>query len=140
MECIFCKEALRDISQMQDALKKRNVKPVFVHMTTAEIADQYFQNQEIQDPEHISDPNRTIYNKFGLTKGSFSQLLGLNTWVRGYKVVKSGIPYSRKTVGDSFQMPGIFMLFDGKIVDSYIHKRAADRPDYNKFLDCCTSE
>ncbi len=123
---------------MQESLLERNIQPVFVHMTTQEIANQYFEGQNITDPEHISDPNCVIYKKFGLTKGSLSQLFGLNTWVRGYKVVKSGIPYSTKNVGDSFQMPGVFMLFNGKVVDSYIHKTAADRPDYTKFLDCCT--
>ncbi|HBB74333.1 MAG TPA: hypothetical protein DC048_07770, partial [Planctomycetaceae bacterium] len=33
-------------------------------------------------------------------------------------------------VGDGFQMPGAFLIKDGRIVASYRHAHAADRPDY----------
>jgi hypothetical protein len=29
------------------------------------------------------------------------------------------------------------MIFEGDVKDSYIHKYAADRPDYFKLTNCC---
>jgi hypothetical protein len=50
-----------------------------------------------------------------------------------------GTPVSLKQIGDGFQMPGIFMIRNGRVADSYIHKSAADRPDYDNIIACCAA-
>ena len=35
-----------------------------------------------------------------------------------------------KLVGDGFQMPGVFLLRNGRIEKAFRHQTAADRPDY----------
>ena len=32
--------------------------------------------------------------------------------------------------GDGLQMPGVFVLVDGRVARAYRHRTAADRPDY----------
>jgi len=136
--CIFCKEALFDISKKRRALEERGVKIVFVHMAEAEVAEKYFLTFGLKDVNHISDPTCALYKEFGLTKGTTSQLLGLKNWVRGFEVsVGKGIEVSIRQIGDAFQMPGVFVIDNGRIKSKYIHSTAADKPDYEKLISCC---
>lgn len=138
--CIFCKEAINDLAEKKLEMAYRKIKLVFVHMADVVLADNFFSDFGLENAEHISDPECIIYKQFGLAKGKFTQLFGLKTWVRGFQLSKSSSHHmSVKQIGDSFQMPGIFVLFKGKIVDSYIHKTAADKPNYDKFINCCTT-
>lgn len=134
--CVFCQEALNDISERKSDIVKNNIQLVFVHMTDNEIAEKFFHDLGISKYQHISDPSKIYYQKFGLSSGNFSQLFGLKTWVRGYSVTRSpDVNFTTQSIGDSFQMPGIFLIENGSIVDSYIHKSASDKPDYDKFIN-----
>jgi len=136
--CVFCKEALRDLASIKTSIEKKGVKIIFVHMATNEIADKYFKEFGFVNALQISDPDKEYYRIFGLRKGSFTQLYGLQTWVRGFASEnKNNKLEVSKSLGDATQMPGIFYLAQGKILDSYIHKLAADKPDYYKMVECC---
>jgi len=137
--CVFCREALHDISDLKPEMKKLNINLVFVHMSDEETANSFFNKYGLPDVKQISDPTCDLYGRFGLSKGNFSQLLGLKTWVRGFEANLKGIPYSLKKLGDSLQMPGIFLICDGVIRGSYIHKRASDRPNYLELFNCCVT-
>ena len=137
--CIFCRESLKDIAKRQSEFEANNISVVFVHMSDHELADKYFVSHGLSNAEHISDPETSLYEAFGLLKGNFQQLFGLKNWIRGYEVVKNGTPLSLKQIGDGFQMPGVFMLQNGRIVDSFIHKSASDKPNYDHLLQCCSA-
>lgn len=132
--CIFCREALDDISEKQSFIDDQGITLIFVHMSSNEIAEKFFEEYKLKDVRHISDPSCELYTNFGLTKGNFGQLFGLSTWMRGFELRKKGMKYSVDQIGDSFQMPGIFMLYEGKVTDSYIHKTISDKPDYDKMI------
>ena len=136
--CVFCREALTDISEKRRAIEEKGVRIVFVHMAENEIAEKYFQKYEIGDAVHVSDPACRYYASFGLTKGNFTQLYGLQVWMRGFA---TGILDGYGTgpqLGDGFQMPGIFVLQDGEVREKFIHKLSSDRPDYEMLANCCT--
>jgi peroxiredoxin len=136
--CQFCREAMDDLSKLGPILKAQNTELVFVHMAQNDIAEEYFRKFNIVGVQHVSDPNCRFYTAFGLVKGSFTQLFGLQSWIRGFSTqVKYGTEVG-KHLGDSFQMPGAFMVLDGEIKDSYIHRTASDRPDYNKMMNSCS--
>lgn len=136
--CIFCREALKDVASNRQQWEAEGTKVVLVHMGTNEIAEPYFEKFDLQDLSSVSDPTTAIYGKFGLAKGSVGQLFGLQTVIRGFEVTMGkGIPVSMRQIGDGFQMPGIFLLKNGAVRKSYIHKNAADRPDYDDLIDCC---
>jgi len=40
-----------------------------------------------------------------------------------------------KNLGDYSQMPGLFILKDGKLKAQFHHHSAADRPDYLEFIN-----
>lgn len=139
--CIFCKEALIDISKKRKSMESKCIKVVLVHMATTEVAEDYFKTFNLGGVLHVSDPECRYYQEFGLLKATSSQLMGLKNWVRGFEVsVGKGIEVSIRNIGDAFQMPGVFVIKDGKIEESFIHKSPADRPDYERLIQCCLED
>ncbi len=135
--CTFCREALSDISKRRKDIESMGTRIVFVHMSDDEIAERYFNRYDLEGATHISDPVCKYYAAFGLVKGNFNQLFGLHFFIRGFQ---SGILEGHgagKLLGDGFQMPGIFVIQDGKIKESFIHKLVSDRPNYVELARCC---
>lgn len=131
--CIFCKEALDDFASIKNALEQRSVKLVFVHMAEEEVGDEYLTQFGLQTEEHISDPDMSLYEYFGLQKGGFRELYGLKVWTRVGKL-KYGVE-AKKHLGNMRQMPGVFVIDQGRVINSFVHKSASDRPDYLALLD-----
>ncbi|MBL4648127.1 MAG: redoxin domain-containing protein [Aureispira sp.] len=139
--CVFCREALDDFSQIKEELNRLNIKLVFVHMSEESYGDQYFKEYNLESEEHVSDPDMTLYEYFGLQKGTFRELYGLKVWSRAINL-EFGLE-TKKPLGNMKQMPGVFILKSGAIVNSFIHKSAADKPDYlevSKFICSGTSK
>lgn len=137
--CVFCQEALSDLSEMLDNIRDKNVRLIMVHMAEAGLAEKYFGKFNLKKVSHISDTELTYYTHFGLTKGKFSQLYGLSTWMRSFSIRSKGYKLElAKQLGDATQMPGIYTLYEGEIIDSYIHRRASDKPDYDNLLQRAT--
>jgi len=135
--CTFCREALADIARNRKQIESAGSRIVFVHMTENDIAERYFNRYELPGVGHISDPDRRFYAAFGLVKGNMTQLFGLQSWIRGFQ---AGIMEGHgigTMLGDGFQMPGVFVIQEGQVVESFIHKLASDRPDYLELARCC---
>jgi peroxiredoxin len=138
--CTFCREALSDIAKIRPRLKTKGIEVVLVHMSDAETAQVYLDKYKVSDVRNISDPDLSLYEYFGLTKGNFRQLYGLKVWIRGIKaglLDGHGGPDLNGKFGAVSQMPGIFLLKDCQIQEQFIHKSAADRPDYWQIAQCC---
>jgi len=137
--CTFCRQALADIAEIKPKIEKKGIRIVFVHMSDDETADSYFEKYNIDNPEHISDPKCQLYERFGLVKGSFKQLFGLSTWIKGVPAATVDGHGLGKRMGDDTQMPGIFVLQGGNVHSQYVHKLASNRPDYFTLAKCCMS-
>lgn len=135
--CQFCREAMDDISKLRPKFEQQNIELVFVHMAQNNIAADYFTKFNLARVQHISDPLCRYYAAFGLVKGSLTQLFGLQSFIRGFTTMPKYGTDSGQQLGDSFQMPGAFMIFEGELRDSYVHKKVSDRPDYLKLATCC---
>jgi len=138
--CVFCREALMEISRTKSSLEAGGTRIVFVHMADSKTAAGYFRKFGLSDSPHISDPECRYYAAFGLVKGSLHQLFGLRTLLRG---VSAGVQQGQTPgpiVGDGFQMPGVFVLVNGEVRESFIHRLSSDRPDYAQLASCCVIE
>lgn len=135
--CVFCREALIEISKNK-AIWCEKVHVVLVHMSTPDVAKKYLEKYGLESVTNISDPSCSIYAAFGLVKGNVGQLFGLKVWARTAELALTGkvIPTIYQ-IGDGFQMPGIFAIHNGNIVEEFIHKSVADVPDYDTILNCC---
>lgn len=139
--CSFCREAISDISKLKKRLEQKNVRIVLVHLSNdSKIAEQFFKKYKLWPVTYIDDPERKIYSAFGLGRGTPQQLFGLMNWIRGFQagvIEGHGFAYQGEEMGDGFQMPGIFVLHSGKIINSFIHQTAWDRPDYEQIVSYC---
>ena len=138
--CTFCRQALKEISELRERIEQKGTKIIFVHMSDKETAKEYFKKYKIDHPIHISDPICRYYAAFGLKKGNLTQLFGLSTWIRGFRAGVIDGHGLGKQLGDSFQMPGVFGIYKGEIKNKYIHKVASDRPDYEQLAEECIHE
>jgi hypothetical protein len=128
--CMFCREAMEDISKIKNQIIDRGVEIVMVHMSDFELGEKFLKKFKLDDLRHISDPEAEFYQAFGLMRGNFNQLFGFQNWIRGFDVTLLKGHGIALPVGDGFQMPGIFLLNGTRIENSYIHQKISDRPDY----------
>jgi hypothetical protein len=105
-------------------------------MGTDSQARTFFERYGLGDVAQISDPDCILYRSFGLRRGTLSQLFGPRVWRRGFDAgIRAGHGIGR-LVGDGFQMPGVFLVFQGRVVRSFRHESAADRPNYVDIATC----
>ena len=135
--CTFCREALADISKRREDIESTGTRIVFVHMASNELAERYFNRYNLEGATHISDPECNYYQAFGLVKGNLTQLFGLQTFIRGFESSVFEGHGLGPLLGDGFEMPGIFVIQEGEIKESFIHKLASDRPNYIELAKCC---
>ncbi|MBV6441296.1 MAG: hypothetical protein EPGJADBJ_02978 [Saprospiraceae bacterium] len=134
--CSFCREAISDITRRRKKLEARGLRIILVHMAPRqETAEKFFKKYKLFPIDHISDPEKRFYRAFGLGRGTPQQLFGLMNWIRGFQaavIEGHGASYQNEELGDGFQMPGVFVLYKGEIRNSFIHRYAHDRLDYEE--------
>ena len=135
--CSFCRKAISDIAELAPELKRRNVRPVFVHLGTPEIAQAHFAYYNIADVARIHDPTAVIYKLpiFGLGRQNPARSLinprDLWGWFIRGDIFRYGVG---RIENDGHQMPGVFFLRDGKVIRSFRHRNISDQPDYLKLI------
>ncbi len=130
--CSFCRQTISQVSELQQELAVRGVRPVFVHLGTPEIAKAHFDYYGLGGVERIHDPQAALYQDpaFGLgqTKvySHFFSPKVVASWLTG-AIFRHGLG---KIQGDGRQMPGVFFLRGPAVVRSFEHRTIADQPDY----------
>jgi hypothetical protein len=130
--CSFCRESLDRVSQVRARLEARGVKPVFVHLGTSERAKPYFDYYNLGDVERVSNPDASLYQHpafaLGRTKAwsHFFRPTVIKAWAMG-AIRAYGFGLIRE---DAEQMPGVFLVRDGRIANYFRYRTIADRPDY----------
>jgi len=128
--CTFCREALADLQKQRQRLESQSIKLAIVHMGDVAAGKAMMSCYELEDVSRISDPSCTLYRAYELPRGVLSQLLGPQVWWRGFLAAIINRHGVGPAGGDGFQMPGTFLVRDGKVKFAYRYKTAADRPDY----------
>ena len=133
--CPFCKESLLQLAEHRNQLEAEGIGIVLVYMVDDNTAQAYLSEYGLNDVAQVSDPEEIFYKSFRLKRGSFLQLFGLKVWVRWVELAFRKKLFNTKPACDVAQMPGIFLLQDGKVVKEFVHKSVADSPDYSFFLN-----
>jgi hypothetical protein len=130
--CTFCREALADLALIRDRLEARNVGLACVHMSGELLAKDVFALHHLQNVPRISDTEKRLYALFQLEAGSIMDVMGAKAILRGVSTsFRHGMGPPQ---GNIMQMPGAFVLFNGKILNEFRHSSSADRPDYLALL------
>ncbi len=128
--CTFCRETLQDLSKVKDEIDEMGTKLLVVHMVDDGHARDVLKNYNLGDVTRLSDPECILYKRFNLSKGRLMQIFGPKVLWRGLIAgIFKGNGIGEED-GDAFQMPGVFLLKSGKVIKKFVHRTAADRPDY----------
>jgi peroxiredoxin len=128
--CTFCREALADLAKVRPELESGGARLVLAHTARPEQAAQAIAAAGLAGVPHVSDPDKHLYRALGLKRGTLAQLFGLKCLVRGLRAGVVDGHLVGRLVGDGFQMPGVFLIHRGRVLRSFVHQSAADRPDY----------
>jgi peroxiredoxin len=132
--CPFCRETLSDLSKQRREIESTGTQIVLVHLSPDQQAHDVFLFYGLSDLPRVSDKGELLYRAFGLGHGNLLNLFGPTALWRFFAdgiFVRHGMGW---ILGDMFQMPGIFLVFQGHIVRSFLHQSVADRPNYRRMV------
>lgn len=117
--CVFCRYHVAQLRTCAD------LNLCFVCMETPAEAAAF--KAEMRSPHRfISDPERALYEAFGLQRGGFTQVFNLRTFRRGVEAMRQG-HLNRKPTSDPWQLAGTFIVdTDGEVVWNRQARDAAD--------------
>lgn len=124
--CTFTRQLLRGLELLESQATMKNGRLVLVHMLQSGSELSYL--GERSGLARIADPYCELYRTFGLGKAGFWELFGPRVWYRGMMALFRGCGVGH-LAGDGLQMPGVFLLHEGKILARQPAHSAADLPD-----------
>jgi len=136
--CTFCIEALNDLRQQRSAIESKGVEIVLLHNADEAAGDAFLKKHGWGDVLRVSDPECRLYAGLGLRKGTFLEVFGLQTIVRGIRALVKGNGVG-KLEGDALQMPGMFLIYEGSITKAFRHRYAGELPRYIEFASLPSS-
>jgi hypothetical protein len=122
--CTFTRQLLKNLRDMHGRAEKEGARLVLVHMLQEGEEDEYVENTGVG---RIADPRCDLYRAFGLGKGGFLELFGPRVLYRGAVAFFRGCGVGMLR-GDGLQMPGAFLVRNGRIVRGQKAATAADLP------------
>ena len=128
--CTFCRETLALLKKFEPDYKKKNLFPVVVMMSDQVSADEFVSMYGFSEVQVVSDQEKKWYRAFSLGRGGLEALFGWKVLKRGIfegALLKHGIG---KIEGDSLQMPGVFVVRRGEIVNQFRYESISDVPDF----------
>lgn len=128
--CTFCREALADLRAGRGGIERSGTRLLLVHMADDDLAAKFLSEYGLDDVTRVSDPGAALYRACGLERGTMGQILGWRVWWRGVTALVAGRHGIGRLVGDGLQMPGVFLLREGRVVRSFRHRHAGERPAY----------
>ena len=133
--CPFTREAVADLRAQQEQIRQTGARLVLVHMSEETKAGPLFQQGGLGEVLRISDPTQDLYRAFELKRGSYWQVAGPRVWWRGLKAVLSGHGFGAPDA-DVAQLPGAFLIHEGKILKAFRANSSSDRPLYGELAQC----
>lgn len=99
-------------------------------MSLSDEADRWFARYDVADLVRVSDPDRRLYQAFGLEQATLGVLAHPRVWWPWLRTAAlSG--YGAGFAGPNWrQLTGVFVVHHGRILAALRHRNSAARPDY----------
>ncbi len=85
----------------------------------------------------LADPDRVLFQAFGLGRASVGQVLGLRVWKEFFKVARFGIG---KPAGDTMALGGTFLVRGSRLLASEPAEHVGHVPDFEGFARASARE
>jgi peroxiredoxin len=123
-------QAVSEISKKRSEIAGTGAQLAFIHMGTEEQAQKFFSKFGLENEHRVSDPEQSLYRQFELSRGTVAQLFGWKVWKRELRervMLTNGIG---KVMGDSFQLPGVFLIHHSQVIKAFRHESVADQVNW----------
>lgn len=127
--CIFCKEMLGNLEKERESIEKMGIKICVVHMGPEAKIQELLKEYHLQGVETICDPKQELYKKYDVKRARVGQMIGLQSVKSAVKAYFKGYR-QYEVLGDSFQLPGAFLVDKGEIIKAFYAEHAGDQPDF----------
>ena len=116
------------------AIESTGTQVAFVYMSSPEEADRWFTHYGVSDFARVSDPDKRLYQTFGLEESTLRELAHPRVWWPWFRTAI----LSRHGAGlggpNWRQLTGVFVMQRGHILAALRHRNSAGRPDYVALL------
>ena len=126
---MFSREALAEVSAQRERIEASGVGLVVVQLAGERDGEKCCARYGLEDISRISDPDKRLYQAFGLKRGGLGALFHPAIWRRGWEAFRKGHRIGMPD-GDPLQMPGAFVVYRRRVICSFVPSRASDQPDF----------
>ncbi len=135
LACSFCREQVTDLQLRTNEFLKLGTRVVLVTVNRWEETRKFCSDRNLLDPfVCVSDPDRTAYHAYSLSRGNTSQIFNPHVMARGVHAMLHG-HFNGIPKADPFQMPGVFAVNQkGIVIFAHRHRDASDNPDVEDIL------
>lgn len=131
--CVFCRQTLSDLREAKPALAARGISIALIHMASDRQAELVFRLYGMEGEARFSDPDRSLYQAFGLRRVTMRELVSTQLFKKGFEACIRERHAMSVPRGDPMQMPGVFLVEGGTVLASFVHDHPWDRPRYQDF-------
>lgn len=139
LNCCFCKEALLLLHKLQSSMLQINCLPIVVHQEPAWYMKSYLQKNKLH-LLHVED-NGSLSKQFGIPEFATSAASIVQLLPRVFQMYrKYGFSNSMQVPKDFearvnvLQMPGMFLVQNGKIKYQHVYTLPSDRYEKHIFI------
>ena len=125
--CIFCRETVADLRRCQHD-DPQYPRVLFVYQGSLSDGAAFFASLW-PEAQAIADPEKQLYQAFGITQGAWAQMFGAPVWACGWRAARKGHSIGAP-VGDPWTMPGLFLLQGDRLYWQHSFAHAGDHPDF----------
>ena len=97
-------------------------------MGTPEEGERFFE-ERWPEARAVSDPDKVLFDAFGLERGSLLQLAGPGTWAAGFRARRHGVGLPK---GDPRILAGSFLVRGDEVVLADLATTSASVPDLDR--------
>lgn len=133
--CLFTREL---VEQTRDGATQLGGRVLLVHQATPAEYDETLAPLW-PEADHVSDPEATLYARYGVQRGGMREMFGLRSWRAGIPAFFKGYRIGWKGKADGWTLPTAIMLRNGQTIWEHRGTHAGDQPDFAEAAAAATS-
>lgn len=134
--CPFCNVRVHALLKVYEECKAKGMEMIFFFESKDNVLLRSTFHKQVSPVPLISDPEKTIYDAYGLESSAFKSAVShITTFVQtAYKASKIGVPVHLMASGESINtMPAEFLINEGLVVHEVFYSdRLNDRMDIER--------
>ena len=134
--CPFCNMRVHTLTKVHEELKQKGLEMIFFFESPEKIIQRSTFHQEVSPIPIISDPEKEIYNAYGIEESGWKSAVGHMTgFVQSFiNAKRNGLPVHPMAAGESIStIPAEFLLDENlNVKELHYSQKLTDRMSVNK--------